>query len=123
MTPKKLRALMNNPDSAPRSSPAKRLAFLPASLRGPEGPHYPYGRCTDSGTPLARFQSSWIPWWVLGGARLSDVHTKGAEKGEALAAEVRALLTSAAKAEFRGTLKCTAKAVLHPDTPTQNRSE
>src|ERR1035441_7240496 len=50
----------------------------------------------------------------------SGVHTKAAEKGQALAAEVRAPVTSAAKAKFRGTLKCTAEAVLHPDTTTQN---
>src|ERR1022692_1634215 len=39
----------------------------------------------------------------------SGVHTKAAEKGQALAAEVRAPVTSAAKAKFRGTLKCTAE--------------
>src|ERR1019366_6829363 len=50
----------------------------------------------------------------------SGVHTKAAEKGQALAAEVRAPVTSAAKAKFGGTLKCTAEAVLHPDTTTQN---
>src|ERR1035438_2325746 len=50
----------------------------------------------------------------------SGVHTKAAKKGQALAAEVRAPVTSAAKAKFRGTLKCTAEAVLHPDTTTQN---
>src|ERR1035441_5056179 len=50
----------------------------------------------------------------------SGVHTKAAEKGQALAAEVRAPGTSAAKAKFRGILKCTAEAVLHPETTTQN---
>jgi hypothetical protein len=48
------------------------------------------------------------------------VHTKPAEKGEALAAEVRASVASAAKAEFRSTLKCTAEAALHRDIPTQD---
>jgi hypothetical protein len=43
------------------------------------------------------------------------------KKGEALAAEVRAVVASAAKSRIqRQTLKCTAEAVLHPDTPTQN---
>ena len=47
---------------------------------------------------LEQFQSSCIRGWV---EHASVMHSKAAEKGETLATEARALVTSVAKAEFK----------------------